>query len=170
MPLIELKRRAKFEKSSRTRIRYLAVYLFVEGKSRADIARSLKVTRGSVNKWVTNYLDKGIDALIDAANDGRPPRLSPKQLSQLTEFVEKSHLSDNGGRLQAKDVHKFITDNFNVNYGPSNIYRLLHHLKFSWITSRSRHPKQNEEAQASFKKLPTGNDPSHPRAPTTLSS
>ncbi|WP_428847824.1 helix-turn-helix domain-containing protein [Shewanella abyssi] len=79
-------------------------------------------------------------------------------------------MNDNGGRPQAKDVLEFISANFNVDYRPSNIYRLLHHLIFSWITSRSRHPNPNEEAQASFKKLPVGNDPSHTKPLTTRSS
>ncbi|WP_428847823.1 terminase gpP N-terminus-related DNA-binding protein [Shewanella abyssi] len=89
MSLIELKRRAKTEKRSRTRIRYLAVSLFFKGKSRADIARSLKVARGSVNKWVSNHLDNGISVLVDVVHYARPPRLSPEQLTSLTEFVEK---------------------------------------------------------------------------------
>ncbi|WP_425610157.1 hypothetical protein [Vibrio splendidus] len=29
----------------------------------------------------------------------------------------------------------------------------------SWITTRSKHPKQSEEAQESFKKIPNRNDP-----------
>ncbi|WP_428847828.1 helix-turn-helix domain-containing protein [Shewanella abyssi] len=40
----------------------------------------------------------------------------------------------------------------------------------SWITSRSKHPKQSPEAQMAFKKLPVGNDPSHTRPLTTRSS
>ena len=150
MSLIELKRLAKAEKSSRTRIRYLAACLFVEGKSRADIARYLKVARGSVNKWVKNYLDNGTDGLVDAVHNGRPSQLSKDQLKQLKQFIENSSTSDKGGRLQAKDVHLFIVDHFEIDYKPSNIYRLLHHLNFSWITSRSRHPKYNEEAQTFF--------------------
>jgi len=30
---------------------------------------------------------------------------------------------------------------------------LLHALNFSWITSRSRHPKQSQEIQDDFKKI-----------------
>ncbi|MGS0730516.1 hypothetical protein ACVBKF_30235 [Shewanella sp. 0m-11] len=36
---------------------------------------------------------------------------------------------------------------------------MLEQLGFSWITSRSKHPKQSIEVQAAFKKVPTGNDP-----------
>lgn len=170
MSLLELKHRAKIEKKGRIKIRYLAVCLFVEGQSRADIARTLKVARGSVNKWVSNYLNNGIDALADAKHYGRPSRLSSEQLSLLKEFVETRLMSDSGGRLQAKDVQEFLSTSFNVDYKLSNIYRLLHHLNFSWITSRSRHPKQSQATQDAFKKLPAGNDPSHSRTLTTQSS
>ena len=58
----------------------------------------------------------------------------------------------------AKDVSKFIQTEFGVTFKQANIYRLLHQLGFSWITTRSRHPKQSEVALALFKKLPDGND------------
>lgn len=159
MPILELQRLAKTEKNSRTRMRYIAVSHFVDGKSRADIARYLKVARGSVNTWVMNYLNQGIEGLKDATHYGRPPRLSPQQQTLLIKFVEEASHSDSGGRLQAKDVHQFIIDKFNINYKLRNVYRLLHDLGFSWITSRSRHPKQDEKAQLLFKNLPSGNDP-----------
>ncbi|WP_423228032.1 helix-turn-helix domain-containing protein [Shewanella algae] len=54
-----------------------------------------------------------------------------------------------------------------MSYSLANVYRLLHALDFSWITSRSKHPKQSDEAQAAFKKLPDGNDPSHPGSSST---
>jgi len=170
MSMLELKRLAKTEKNSRTRIRYIAVTHFVEGKSRAQIARYLKVARGSVNTWVINYLNSGVEGLQDATHYGRPPRLSLQQQAILIKFVEKASHTDSGGRLKAKDVQQFVIDKFDIHYKLRNIYRLLHHLGFSWITSRSRHPKQNEEAQRLFKNLPTGNDPSHTGAPATRSS
>jgi hypothetical protein len=41
----------------------------------------------------------------------------------------------------------------------TNIYHLLGKLNLSWITTRSKHPKQSVEAQVSFKKIPNTNDP-----------
>jgi len=159
MSLIEVRRLAKTEKRPRIKIRYLAIHHFLEGKNKADIARYLKVARGSVNKWVSTYLEFGIDGLKDTSNPGRPSKLTASQLEKITAYVNKHSVTDNGGRLQAKDVGAFIHKEFNVQYQSRNIYRLLHHLGFSWITSRSKHPKQNKEAQRLFKKLPSGNDP-----------
>jgi transposase len=157
----ELEQLAQRAKNSRMRNRYLAVSHFVDGKSRTDIAKYLKVARGSVNIWVQKYLNDGIDALNEARHTGRPTKLSATQLEQLSVFIQENSTLAKGGRLQAKDIQSYITEHFSVEYEISNIYRLLHHLNFSWITSRSRHPKQDEGAQTLFKKLSHGNDPSH---------
>ncbi|ABX48027.1 ISSod10, transposase OrfA [Shewanella baltica OS195] len=61
--------------------------------------------------------------------------------------------------MMAKDVGHYIQTEFGVTFKQANIYRLLHQLGFSWMTTRSRHPKQSEAAQEAFKKLPDGNDP-----------
>ncbi len=52
----------------------------------------------------------------------------------------------------------YIAQKFKLNYCVSNVYRLFHQLGFSWITSRSRHPKQSIEIQENFKKIRNGND------------
>lgn len=159
MNLDELKQLAKCTKSSRMRNRYLAIVHFTEGQSRADIARFLKVARGSVNSWVQKYLDLGIKGLNEGCHTGRPNKLTALQLEMVSNFIHENSTSPTGGRLQAKDVQSFILSQFHIEYQISNIYRLLHQLNYSWITSRSRHPKQNEGAQTLFKKLPGGNDP-----------
>jgi len=69
-------------------------------------------------------------------------------------FIAENSRSSKGGRLIATDIQRYIEDNFSVQYQQSNIYRLLHELGFSWITSRSKHPKQSEEVQEDFKKIP----------------
>ncbi|MCL1164461.1 IS630 family transposase, partial [Shewanella chilikensis] len=143
---------AKSEKSARKRIRYLALLHFIEGHSRTSIASMLKVSRTSVNKWVTTYLSLGLSGLDDKPNPGRPAKLSSLQLATLKEFVLLKSLSEQGGRLMAKDVGHFIQSEFGVTFKQTNIYRLLHQLGFSWITTRSRHPKQSEAVQEAFKK------------------
>ena len=104
-------------------------------------------------------MTNGIDGLKDKPNPGRPSRLTPQQLEMVASFVKERSVASHGGRLQAKEVGEFIQAQFGVEYEGRNVYKLLHQLGFSWITSRSKHPKQNEEAQRLFKNLPYGNDP-----------
>ena len=158
----ELKALAQQEMNARMRMRILAIYHFKLGKNRTQISALLGVARGSVNKWVNAYLAQGIEGLKTKRNSGRPAKLSPQEQQQVSDFVTTNSIKEDGGRLIAEDVQTFIANTFNVNYSLRNVYYLLHNAGFSWITSRSKHPKQSQEAQETFKKLQAVNDPSHP--------
>ena len=158
---------AKKEKNARKQQRLLALAHFKDGKSRYKIAEYLKVSRTSVNKWVSDFLNYGLEGLNESPRSGRPTMLTPKQLEQLAMYVEKQSGNTAGGRLTGNDVQAYILSNFNVDYELSNVYRILHTQGFSWITSRSRHPKQSQQAQDAFKKFPAVNDPSHPGSSST---
>ncbi len=144
-------------------MRYIALAHFKEGASRTAIADALKMSRTSINKWVSLFLNNGLEGLNDASPPGRPSGLTLKQKNKLGRYIEKHSELNQGGRLQAVDIQNYIAIHFSIEYEVSNIYRLLRELGFSWITSRSKHPKQSQEAQDVFKKLPNGNDPSHSR-------
>ena len=151
------------EPNARKRIRLLAVSLFFEGESRTNIAKRLNTARGSVNKWVSNYLNNGVAGLNNKPIKGRPAKLTSQQLNTLSDYVKQSASSSEGGRLMGEDIAQYIYDQFNIRYHTDHIYKLLKKRGFSWITSRSKHPKQSKESQEAFKKVPSGNDPSHPR-------
>ncbi|MCE9827292.1 IS630 family transposase [Shewanella algae] len=142
---------AKRTSNAHLRIRYLALFHFKSGVSRTKIAPLLGVSCTSVNAWVANYLADGLDGLLDKPKPGRPNQLSPHQLEQLKKFIEKNAIKQDGGRLIAEDIRVYICNDLHVSYSLANVYRLLHALDFSWITSRSKHPKQSDEAQAAFK-------------------
>ncbi|GIU14980.1 hypothetical protein TUM4641_35310 [Shewanella morhuae] len=103
-------------------MRYLALLHFTEGHSRTAIATMLKVSRTSVNKWVTTYLSQGLSGLDDKPNPG----LSLAQQASLKAFVQQRSFSEQGGRLMAKDLSHFIQSEFGVTFKQANIYRLLH--------------------------------------------
>lgn len=150
---------SRAEKEPRKRMRLLAVSLFLEGNSRTDVALRLKVARASVNTWVAKYLANGLKGLDAKKNKGRDSYLTSIQKQQLSAYIEEQCTSPSGGRLTGDAILKYIQQHFGINYHPNAIYKLLEQLNFSWITSRSKHPKQSPEAQEAFKKVPTGNDP-----------
>ena len=155
------------EPNARKRMRLLAVSLFYEGNSRTDIAKRLNTARSSVNKWVSSYLEHGLDGLDNKPIQGRPSRLQPQQLEQLSEFIKRTNTELRGVRLTGEDIVHYIHTEFGVHYHLNHVYKILKQLGFSWITSRSKHPKQSLQSQDAFKKLPTGNDPSHTRTPSS---
>ena len=141
------------EKNARMRVRLMALAHIQDGVNRTQAARFLKVSRGSVNKWVQLFISSGIDGLKEKPRSGRPSALSEVQLLQLKEYVITNSIKPTGGRLKALLLVDYINQEFNVLYSIDNVYRLLHQLGFSWITSRSKHPKQDVEAQEHFKKI-----------------
>jgi transposase len=140
--------------NARMRLRLLAVSHFLDGKSRTQIALFLKVSRTSVNKWIHAYLHNGVDGLKEKKHPGRPKSLNNTQLAQLKKFVIDCAIKPDGGRLQGKDVQYYIAQEFGVIYQKTNVYDTMHNLGLSWVTTRSKHPKQSLEAQKTFKKTP----------------
>ena len=134
------------------KLRYLSVQKFHEGESRTSIAKVLNVSRRLVNEWITKYLSGGFDALALKLATGQPSRLSIEQKSLIKQYVIEQAVKEQGGRLMGKDIQKYIYETYDVNDCLRNIYRLLKELELVWITSRSKHPKQNLVAQEAFKK------------------
>ena len=57
-----------------------------------------------------------------------------------------------GGRLRGEDIIQLVKDEWGVEYTLSGIYRLMKAIGMSWVSTRSKHPKQDEQAQQQFKK------------------
>lgn len=149
----DFKNLARQQKSVQMKTRLLALSHFQDGQSRTSIAKYLKVSRTSVNKWISCYLTGGIDALKEKPRTGRPHFLTKSQQTTLCDFINSHATSQSGGRLIGLDVQAYIKESFNIDYHADYIYILLKKLGFSWTTSRSRHPKQSDEVQENFKKI-----------------
>ncbi len=156
---IELEKQIRATSNARMRTKLLAVSHFIDGKSRYQIADFLKVSRTSVNKWISTYLREGVDGLVEKKHTGRPQQLNKEQLDQLKTYITDNAVKPQGGRLQGTDIIAYIENKFSISYSLSGVYLLLKRLKLVWITTRSKHPKQSIEAQEDFKKTPNRNDP-----------
>ncbi|MBA5683810.1 IS630 family transposase [Photobacterium damselae subsp. damselae] len=150
---IDFKKLASQQKSIQMKMRLLALAHFKDGHSRTQIAKFLKVSRTSVNKWVQTFLEEGLDGLKEKPRTGRPPLLTPKQREQLSQYIKDKARDTQGGRLTGADIHAYIVKEFGKYYHPDSIYYLLNHMGFAWITSRSKHPQQSQAIQEDFKKF-----------------
>lgn len=122
------------EKNARMRLKLLALLHFHEGKSRYQISDYLKVSRTSVNKWVSNYLTHGLEGLKDKKHCGRPASLTAEQLKQLSMYIKHRSTIAQKEKLHGSEIQTYITDNFGVSYEISNIYRILERLGYAWVT------------------------------------
>src|SRR5688572_22279281 len=79
-----LQRQLEEARDARLYRRTLAVLEFDRGRSAADIARMLRVTRQSVYNWVEAYTRAGHPmALADEGRQGRPPRFGDDEEALL---------------------------------------------------------------------------------------
>ena len=97
--------------------RLYAVQLRGEGKRNKDIAEMLEADPRLVSKWVRQFLQGGIEALVPTNKGGRPPRLTFEEeealLNEFKESAEKmaKELSSRYYERQvAADVDKLVTN------------------------------------------------------------
>jgi transposase-like protein len=74
----ELARRAgAYSGPYREVVRAKAIMLAGEGRSNAEIAERLGVTRASVSEWRKRFFERGLDGLEERPRPGRPGAFSP---------------------------------------------------------------------------------------------
>ncbi len=61
-----------------------------EGKSNTDIAERLRVTKQTVGKWRSRFLNKRVDGLLDEPRPGTPRRLSDVAVERVLTMTLES--------------------------------------------------------------------------------
>jgi transposase len=125
-----------------------------EGKSRTEAARLGGMDRQTLRDWVHRFNAEGADGLLDRKAPGPAPKLTSKQKAALAELVETGPDPQVHGvvRWRRIDLTEVIRERFGVVYHERSVSRLLHELGFSHMSARPRHPAQDAEAMATFKK------------------
>lgn len=150
----ELRRLAKASKDASRSRRLLSLAAVLDGMSREDAAKIGGMDRQTLRDWVHRFNAAGPDGLRDAWWSGPKPRLSPKQKAELTEIVETgpNPAVDGVVRWRRIDLKNVIRQRFGVDYHERYVGTLLKELGFSHMSARPRHPAQDRETIAAFKK------------------
>jgi transposase len=104
--------------------------------------------------WVHRFNASGPEGLIDNWTEGPKPRLSEAQLAQLAQIVEGGPDREKDGvvRWRRIDLKRVIAERFGVEFHQRYVGKLLHKLGFSHMSTRPRHPAQDERIVEAFKK------------------
>ena len=135
--------------------RLLALALVLEGRDRADAARSCGMDRQTLRDWVLRYNRLGVEGLADRPHGGgTPARLTEAELGQLAAWVRRGpDLKEDGVvRWRLSDLRQRISDRFFAILTERSVGRLLASMGFSHVSARPRSPKADAEAQATHKK------------------
>lgn len=151
---VDLRRLAKGSKDANQSRRLLALAAVVDGMSRSDAARIGGMDRQTLRDWVHRFNTAGPDGLLDAWSPGPAPRLSEAQRAELAAIVEAGPdpAIDGVVRWRRVDLKRVIAERFGIDYHERYVSTLLQTLGFSHVSARPRHPGQDAEVVAAFKK------------------
>ncbi len=119
----ELKQRLAQERHSTKRQRLHALYLLASGQARFrnEVAHLLGVDRNTVGRWLDQYAQGGLPALLTLyVPPGKPKPLTPEQLGQL-----RQRLEDPQGFAAYDEARQWIQDTFGVALTYNATHKLL---------------------------------------------
>ena len=150
----DLRRLAAGTKNANQGRRLLSLAAVLEGMNRTDAARIGGMDRQTLRDWVHRFNAHGPDGLKDTWSKGPEPRLSAEQRQQLIQLVETGpdQATDGVVRWRRADLRFVIEQRFGVSYHERTVGKVLRTLGFSHISARPRHPGQDAETIAAFKK------------------
>ena len=150
----ELRWLAATTKNANQSRRLLSIAAVLDGMSRTDAARIGGMDRQTLRDWVHRFNQHGPDGLTDAWSKGKPPRLSADQQAELARLVETGPDRAVHGvvRWRRVDLQRLIAERFGVAYHERTVGKILHQLGFAHVSARPRHPAQDEQTVAAFKK------------------
>ena len=149
-----LRRLAAATKHANQSRRLLSIAAVLDGMNRTEAARIGGMDRQTLRDWVHRFNEHGPDGLRDTWSKGNPPRLSPAQQAELAQIVEIGPDRAVHGvvRWRRVDLQRLIAERFGVTYHERTVGKLLKQLGFSHISARPRHPAQDGQIVAAFKK------------------
>ncbi len=140
----DLKQCLQQARDPRKRQRLHALYLLASGhaKNRSAVAALLGVDRNTVGRWLTQYRDGGLAALLAVyVPAGKRPALAPHQLAQLRQRLEQPD-----GFASYGEIQQWIATTFGVQMG----YHAVHTLVHDKLRARPKVARPSHE-----KKVPT---------------
>jgi transposase len=132
----------------------LSLAAVLDGMSRTEAAMIGGMDRQTLCDWVHRFNEAGPDGLLDNWAIGPAPRLSAAQKAELTRIVEMGPDREVEGivRWRRIDLKRVIAKRFSVDYCERYVGTLLRKLGFSHVSARPRHPAQDAEVVAAYKK------------------
>ena len=143
---------ARHAKDNRECIRLLGLAFLQQGHTVSEVANLLSVSNDSVHGWLRCFKAGGLSALQDHGGRGRKPVIPEECHSSFKKAVLQLQEQKRGGRIVGRDVLEMLNSDYQTQCNLRTVYKLMHRVKLSWISGRSKHPKQDLDEQEAFKK------------------
>ncbi|MFB7739730.1 winged helix-turn-helix domain-containing protein [Streptomyces sp. NPDC056112] len=137
----------------RERIRLEAAEQFVAGVKTAVVAKELRVSERSVERWRRAWREGGAQALR-STGPANAPRLSDTQVAVLEEELGKGPAAHGfeDQRWTLARIQEVISRRFHLSLSVATVWRLLKRHGWSWQAPTRRALERDEDAVTLWKK------------------
>ncbi len=131
--LIHARKQAHADKAPRVALRIQAIILSLEKYGPTDIARLLHVPRSCVHQWINAWNGHRMLGLLEGHRSGRRPKLTEESKQRLLDIVDSGPVAYGlqSGVWTSPIIAKVIEEEFEVNYHPGHVRRLLKNIGLS---------------------------------------
>jgi transposase len=149
----ELQKLYRTEKDSRMARRIQGVYLAKKGLTCPQIMAITGSARRTIQQWVYQYNNAGIDALKDSPRLGQPTKLPRNKEQAFCQRLEAGPTDKDGVSVfNGSVIRQILKKEFGANYSLWGTYQLLYRLGYRCLCPRPQHEAANPEFQKAFKK------------------
>jgi transposase len=131
-----------------------AVLLVAKGMSCPEASDYLGDSERIVRYWINQYMENGLQGLIEEERPGRPSRLTKDQIEQINHALRRKpeDAGLRGGIWDGKLLSAFIQKEFQISLGTRQCQRLFRQLRFRLRKPRPMIAHADPEVQEDFKK------------------
>jgi transposase len=158
------------ERAAREARRLRAAELFAQGRSQAEVARTLGVSRQSAHLWHARFEQGGVDALRSHGPTGPNPKLSDAQLAKVEQALLAGAMANgfDTDLWTLERVAVVITQLTGVRHHPGHLWSILRG-RLGWTLQRPerRASERDEQAiqrwvQQAWPRIKKGQPPNRP--------
>lgn len=149
----EIEKKYDEEKNVDMARKYQAIFLLMEGKSKNEVARTVRISKRQLLRWIHAFNKYGIDGLKPIPKPGRPCRLTAEQLQELDADLQKNprELGYDFSLWDGKKLKYHIEQKFGVEFKVRRLQRMMHDLDYSLQRPRPVPAKADPAKQEAFK-------------------
>lgn len=110
------------------------------------VAKVFGTTKATLISWIKSVKNDSLEQLTVQEGRGRKYPLTPIQEDKVRNWIEED------SQITIDKLKQKIMNEFNLNISRSSVHRIMKSLKFSYITARPKHYKQDTSALPEAKK------------------
>lgn len=142
-------REAASDGAYRVANRIHSVLLNHDGSTSGEIAKILNSSPSGVSKWLKTYSESGVEGLMEGHRSGRPSRLSDLEKILLCDIIDSGPIAYGyvSGIWTSIRISEIIRREFNIQYHPGHVRKLLQEFGFSVQSPKRVLAKADKEKQ-----------------------